>query len=159
NALGACSWESVEDRAVSVVFAAVLPGVVRLPAIGVELERARDEPQHPRSPLLALTSPTEREWSGSRGVLAPVWGEAVTLCLAPRGDAWVAATTEPIMAQLMAVDHAAVEEGHEQAVVEVSWAELAAPLPGLSETWQEFAVAQGLSERKYRDRVQRLRDV
>ncbi len=55
---------------------------------------------HPLWPLALGAVPYA--WGGHAGVIAPFWGEQWSLCLSKKGDFWLAASQEPLMARLLA---------------------------------------------------------
>jgi len=57
---------------------------------------------HPLASFIPAENAMPFEWSGISGTLVPILGEKVTLCLAARGNDWLAATTEPAMAKIAA---------------------------------------------------------
>lgn len=86
--------------------------------------------EHPLFPIAAGLSRTPFEWTGTPGTASPILGDDLNLCLAGRDGLWLAATTEPAMAELAAGPHAS-DPVYADAVVEADWEAIAQTL----ETW------------------------
>ncbi len=91
---------------------------------------SRSVDEHPLLPLTTGLPRTPFEWSGTPGTASPILGDDLNLCLAGRDGLWLAATTEPAMAELAAGAHAS-DQVYADAVVEADWEAIAQTL----ETW------------------------
>lgn len=159
NAVRDGALDVLGDRSVTFLCPAIQPGTIPLPAIGIEAARLQGETRHPFEPFIASASAIEHEWSARQGLLAPIWGDALSIGLAERDGMWVAATTEPLMAEMMA--HAGTEaaDSDQHLVLEIDWAPVATAVRDLGTHWSELEVIPGASSRTFRDRLGRIASV
>jgi hypothetical protein len=75
------------------------------------------------------------EWNSASGSLAPWLGAAMTICLAQDQALWLAASTEPLMAQLASAPPPSPDSNQHQLLLEIDWTEAAEALRGVAAQW------------------------
>jgi hypothetical protein len=93
---------------------------------------------HPLAPLAAELDALPHEWHGAPGVVAPLIGEALLLCLCNKEEYWLAASQEPLMAEL-ARNEPVLEQIDADVALRVDWKET-------SEVFSELARHAALSQ-------------
>ena len=152
--------DAIGDRPLTLVCAGLAShDFLPIPALAAQVPRLPGETTHPLLPFLAGVSAMDHEWSGQAGVLAPLWGDGLTLCLAQRDNRWVAATTEPLMAELMAVDHQNVPNSDCHLAITVRWEPIAALLRTSAGTWREQELVPGANAETVRRWLQTATEV
>ncbi|MBN2310032.1 MAG: hypothetical protein JXR94_13750 [Candidatus Hydrogenedentes bacterium] len=95
-------WDASADQCALALIGLEFSGTLPVPRAALVLRPARpaDGP-HPLAPLLGPVDAIPYEWQGYPGVLAPLAGENLALCLGRDERDWLATTQEPVMAALV----------------------------------------------------------
>lgn len=95
-------WERAVDQCAFALLNVDTSEVLPIPEAALVLRAKRiTRTPHPLRPLIPAIDAVPAEWQGQAGLIAPLLGEKLALCLARAGPDWFAASQEPVMARLL----------------------------------------------------------
>ncbi len=139
---GLSDWASIPDRPLSVMWTGLqTESVLPVPAVGLRATRLTGDSLHPLAPMLEAADAMPHEWDSASGSLAPWLGAAMTICLAQDQALWLAASTEPLMAQLASAPPPSPDSNQHQLLLEIDWTKAAEALRGAAAQWSTLELA------------------
>ncbi|HOZ48640.1 MAG TPA: hypothetical protein PLO37_16000 [Candidatus Hydrogenedentes bacterium] len=121
-------WAAGQDECALAVMGINTAESIPVPEVGLVMRPRQMEPAaHPLAGLVAGRAAVDFEWQGRPGVMAPLAGEKIMLCLGRSERDWIAASREPIMDRLAAQPPSAGEVSADL-VVGLDWSRLGAVL-------------------------------
>jgi hypothetical protein len=145
------------DRSLRMILAdIVVDGPIPIPVVAMGLQRFSDEAAHPVALVLRDLNPIPQEWHGAPGLLVPLLGDAITLCMTGTHDVWLVTTNETLMAQVTQEDEPQPEQDAWHVQLSVDWPLLAAHGYAIADQWRTLEVAPKLDQAAFGQQAQRV---